>query len=278
MAFLEVLTQVTTVVALGLGVSIGVIVGVGRVPRTRQQFVRQLRAVFPYLVFLVLALGVTSLIRAVGPDISWSIGYNLSPLIFEIEGKFVAWLQTFQTPTATTYFSLIYVYGYAYLLAFPVIAYGLAERMRPIRVLVLAYVLNYMIGLGLYILFIAYGPRNYLVGEGLLYSIWPESQFLTSQVNVNTNVFPSLHTSLSVTVAMLAVWTRDLYPRWPPVAVVMAASVCLSTMYLGIHWGIDVLAGTALAVISVYGALRLEGPFKNVIDASRTRWQAFREE
>jgi membrane-associated phospholipid phosphatase len=277
MALLEVLTQVTTVVALALGASLVGIVGISRFPRTRQQFVGQFRTVFPYVLFLVVALGLTSALRNIGPDLSWAFGFQLSPLIYDIEGEFVAWLQNFQTSEVTTYFSLIYVYGYAYLLVFPILAYALADRMRPFRLLVLAYVLNYVIGLACYILFIAYGPRNYLVGEGLLYTFWPQSQFLTSEINVNTNVFPSLHTSLSVTVAMLAVKTRDLYPRWPPIAIPLAASVCVSTMYLGIHWGIDVVAGTVLAVISVYGAGQLDGHFENSVRISRRQWASFRQ-
>jgi len=269
MALFEVLTQVTAVVALALGISLGAVVGFSRVPRTRQQLVAQLRVVIPYLLFLGLALGVTSLVRGVGPDISWAIGFHLSPHIYDIEGKFVAWLQTFQTPVLTTYFSAIYVYGYAYLLVFPIVAYALADRTKPLRLLILAYVLNYVIGLVCYILFIAYGPRNYLVGEGILYSFWPQAQFLTSEVNTNTNVFPSLHTSLSVTIAMLAVMTRDLYRRWVLIAVPIAISVCLSTMYLGIHWAIDVLAGIALAIVSVYGATRLDSHFEQGIAGGR---------
>jgi len=64
----------------------------------------------------------------------------------------------------------------------------------------------------------------------------PEYQYLTREVNTSTNVFPSLHTSLSATVAAFAWQTRSEFPKWLPVAVVLAASVAISTMYLGIHW------------------------------------------
>ncbi len=42
-----------------------------------------------------------------------------------------------------------------------------------------------------------------------------------------------------------------MYPKWFVVATVLAVSVAVSTMYLGIHWLIDVLAGIALAHASV---------------------------
>ena len=64
-------------------------------------------------------------------------------------------------------------------------------------------------------------------------------------------MFPSLHTSMSVTAALLAWTTREQYPLWPPVAAVLAVSVCLSTMYLGIHWATDVVFGIALGWVSV---------------------------
>jgi len=49
-------------------------------------------------------------------------------------------------------------------------------------------------------------------------------------------------------VALLAWQTRGEYPWWSRIAVPIAASVVLSTMYLGIHWAVDVLAGAAMAV------------------------------
>jgi len=93
----------------------------------------------------------------------------------------------------------------------------------------------------------------------MLYDTNPEYQYLTREVNTSTNVFPSLHTSLSATVAAFAWQTRSEFPKWLPVAVVLAASVAISTMYLGIHWGIDVTAGLLLAALCVTLSHRLVG-------------------
>lgn len=272
MALLDVLVTVTTITALTLSVSLLLFVGPRRLWTVyRQGLLGRFRAILPYLLFLGLVLGLTSILRKVGPDISWELYIQIGSIIYDIEGEFVAWVQSFQTPFLTTYFSGIYIFGYVFLLIFPYLAYMLADDLTPYRQLTLAYALNYVFGLGMYILFIAYGPRNYEVGEGLLYNIWPQAQFLTSQVNVNTNVFPSLHASLSTTVALFAVRTRDVYRIWTVVAVLLAGSVCISTMYLGIHWGTDVVAGIMLAVLSVWLATRLHDQFSRAVDGAWDR-------
>ncbi|MFW6449005.1 MAG: phosphatase PAP2 family protein, partial [Halobacteriota archaeon] len=147
----------------------------------------------------------------------------------------------------------------AFLLVFPLLAYMALEDNRPLRTLVIAYASNYLLGLLFYLVVIAYGPRNLLPDtvEPLLYSTYPEYQNLTRQVNRNTNVFPSLHASLAATVVLLAWRTRDTYPRWLPVSAAIAASVVVSTMYLGIHWATDVVAGLVLAYVAVELAERV---------------------
>lgn len=187
------------------------------------------------------------------------IGINITPYLFELEQTVfgtnpVAIIQSFQTEALTSFFVFVYIYGYAFLLLFPVIAYFALAEMDNLSTLVLAFATNYAIGLACYIFFIAYGPRNLdpLLFEGLLYDAFPQARFLTNQVNQNTNVFPSLHTSLAMTVFLVAWTTRDEYPLWVPLSGFLAISVSLSTMYLGIHWFSDVVAGIVLALVSVY--------------------------
>jgi membrane-associated phospholipid phosphatase len=193
---------------------------------------------------------VNKAVRDVAPELSHVIGWNVTGLIYRVEGPFVAHLQSVATPWLTAYLSVIYLSGYVFLLVFPFLAYGSLEELGPLKRTAASFAANYTIGLLFYTLFVSYGPRNLLpeAVEPLLYSTYPRTQILVSEVNTNTNVFPSLHTSLSVTVALLAWQTRGEYPWWSRIAVPIAASVVLSTMYLGIHWAVDVLAGAAMAV------------------------------
>ena len=192
------------------------------------------------------------------PRLSWRvIGSNITASIEQFESTLFeehphAVIQSIQTDELTSFFVFIYIYGYAFLLLFPFIAYFALDEMDELSTLVLAFTANYGIGLLCYAFFIAYGPRNLALADQLLYEAFPQAGYLTHEVNQNTNVFPSLHTSLAMTTFFLAWYTRDKYPLWVPLSGFLAISVAISTMYLGIHWFSDVAAGTVLAVISVY--------------------------
>lgn len=262
MALLELLVELVAIVGTLLVATAFAVVGRPRLAQLARNLRGRLRKVAPSLVLLGVVLLVNRVARQLAPELSWIIGFRITDLIYSIEGTFVAWVQSFATPAATTYFIHVYVHGYVYLLVFPLIAYLALEDLEPLRETILAYTLNYGIGLACYVLFVAYGPRNLMpeLVESLLVSGWPQSTQLTSEVNVNTNVFPSLHTSLSVTVALLAYRTRRIYPGWFAISVPLAGSVALATMYLGIHWATDVVAGILLAVGSVWIATRVQLP------------------
>ncbi|MFC4543797.1 phosphatase PAP2 family protein [Halosolutus amylolyticus] len=256
----EVLMRVLAAVAVMLVLSIVVFIGRDRLVTTRREWWSRLRTSAPIIAVLLVVLGLNRVMRQVGPSISREIGIHVSWLYWKVEGEFVLIFQDIAFPELTTYFSLVYVYGYTFLLIFPIVAYFALSDTRPFRQLLAAYSFNYAIGVTLYILIFAYGPRNYipaLVSETMLYDNSPQYIYLTTEVNRNVNVFPSLHTSLATTVAIFAYRTRDEYGRWFPVALLLAVSVVISTMYLGIHWAIDVVGGLVLATLSVVLADRL---------------------
>jgi membrane-associated phospholipid phosphatase len=285
MGLVTVLVTVVAVVSVMLAVCAAICIERRQLRDLEGELRPRLRAAVPAIVLLGAVLVLNSLTRRAAQQLSWLIGFEITALIYRIEGPFVAYLQTFESHVLTVYFSFIYVYGYVFLLVFPLIAYFLLSNQRPFHELSLAYTANYGIGLVCYLLFIAYGPRNLDVAQELMYTVYPQSRLLTSAVNVNTNVFPSLHTSLSVTVMLFAWRTREAYPRWLAIASVVAVSVVISTMYLGIHWAIDVVAGTVLAAVSVWLGVRLTDRWRDsagaapaLADALRHRVGRFRDD
>lgn len=248
------------------------IVGRSRLRQARLEYRDRLSSVAPYAGLFAVVLVANKIARDVGPAISWLVGVRITHYLRQVDGhllwplypeqtpQVVVWLQSMSTPALTAYFSFAYIYLYAFLLVFPFVAYFALRDPRPLRRTIVAYGVNYVVGVGFYILFIAYGPRNFIVesAEGLLYTQYSQYQFVTTAVNDQTNVFPSLHASMAVTAALLAWTTRDEYPLWVPLSWTLAVSVVVSTMYLGIHWAADVIAGFALAWVSVRIGHRLE--------------------
>jgi len=260
MTLVSILTKVVLVVGTLVAVAALAIVGPQRLAALRREWLARLRGALPYALVLAGVLLANSRFRTFAEDLSWIVGVEITATIYAIEGDLVPWIQSVASPSLTAFFSAAYVYGYVFVLVFPLVAYLALEDPRPFRETCLAYAYNYGIGLLLYVLFIAYGPRNLLpeMVESLMYTTWPESQLLTSQVNTNTNVFPSLHASLSTTVVLLAYRTRRTYQRWLSLSAGLAVAIMLSTLYLGIHWGLDVLGGIGLGAASVAVAVRTD--------------------
>lgn len=253
MSVVAVFAEVAVVVSLLLALGATAIVGPERLRAELPELRARLRETARPLLLLGAVLAVNSVVRDLGVGLSWLIGSNITKNIYAIEGSVVATIQALSPPWLTLYLGFVYMYGYVFLLLFPVVLTLLLSETRYLRETVFAYIVNYVVGLVCYVLFVAYGPRNITPDTvaPLLYDTIPRFQLLTSQVNANTNVFPSLHTSLSVTVALMAYRLREEYPRWLPVAAFLASNVVLSTMVLGIHWATDVVFGILLGGLSV---------------------------
>lgn len=196
--------------------------------------------------------------HTVGQQFSQLIGLNITDELYAFEGDLVAHLQGLVPSDFAGYFTFVYLFGFMFVLVFPVVAYFVLPSRRYLVALFVAYAVNYGVGAVCYVLFIAYGPRKVLAHVGApMYELYPQVSELTGAVNSSANVFPSLHASLAVTVVLLAWLTRDEYPRWPWIATAVTINIIVATMVLGIHWLIDVIAGIWLAVLSILIALRV---------------------
>nr|WP_267902763.1 phosphatase PAP2 family protein [Halovenus carboxidivorans] len=184
----------------------------------------------------------------------------MTGVFYAIEGDLAAQVQTLIPDIAAPYFASVYMFGYALVVIAPLVLYLFADSLRHLKTVLLAYTINYAVATVLYTLVIARGPRIASSStQGIIQEFFPYFTLLTGQVNSPRNVFPSLHTSLAVTVLVVAVLTRNEFPRWLSLTTVLTTSIVVSTVYLGIHWFIDLAAGVCLAVASVWLAHQLNG-------------------
>lgn len=259
MELIRLLLTITVVVLALASVASLLVLSRSHLNNGLEEWNSRIRTAFPFVAFLGGVLLVNALTRSTFHEISWWLGIEITHTILEIEGHLVATVQSaLLSDWATMFFSWIYVYGYVFLLVYPLIIYFLASKLNAFKSISVAYAANYGLGLILYIVFIGLGPRNMIphLVEQPIYTEFPHLQLLTSEINEYSNVFPSLHTSLSATVMLFAWHTRTEYPRWVPIAFFLGIAVMVSTVYLGIHWVIDVLAGLVLAWISYRIGLR----------------------
>lgn len=257
MSLLEVTAFTGLSVFIGTAVTALLCVGSRQLSRAANDLGDRGREIAPYVAAALGLLAVKQLTQGYRIRLSRALDWRITDELYAVEGEFVAALQRATPEAALEPFSVAYMLGFAVLLVAGPTVYFLAGATgrRHLKELLVAYMLNYAVGTVCYTLFIGYGPRKYLESvDGLMYRFYPETQELTAAVASNTNVFPSLHASLSIAVFAVAWRSRRRFPRWTAIAAALAAAVVYSTMYLGIHWATDVVAGAFLGVGSVAAA------------------------
>jgi len=212
-----------------------------------------LGALLAILVFnrLYLALGIDERCTA------WVVarrGTDFAALIHRcIEGDAVAHLQR-----AVAWLPLTWLLGYVYVVAFPCLVFVVLlvlDHRRDghgLALVLAAYLLNFALVLPFYVCvpvreaFVYYqesGLREPAV-RLLLDDISPAIMAGYRSMSGVDNCFPSFHTSLAATMALVG-WRGGRRLGWAVAA--LAAATVVSTIYLGVHWLTDVAAGLVVA-------------------------------
>ncbi|KEO83515.1 phosphatase PAP2 family protein [Tumebacillus flagellatus] len=170
----------------------------------------------------------------------WNAAFNSIPFN---DGFF---MRFWQPEWLTKYFSWVYMYGFTLSYWICVIRAFFTKDVKKIALYALAgYLLQVPLILPFYNTILLQEVWFVQGTPDLLHRMMsPEQAYTTAW-----NCFPSMHTSIASAAILLALREKS---RWyKSVIVTYCASIIVATLYLKIHWVIDVFAGMAFAFLCV---------------------------
>ena len=156
------------------------------------------------------------------------------------------------------------VYGYSasYFFLLPILGLGLLgalwrrQLVHGYRILCLAIAADYLLSLGFFLFFPV--PERWAFpdsGAMLLSDRWSSAFIdLLRPISGVDNCFPSTHVSFTVVIILVGYLFQV---RMRHTMLAMGTTIILSTFVLGIHWLPDIVAGVAVAFLSVALARRM---------------------
>lgn len=171
---------------------------------------------------------------------------NITPLVQQ-------WLKHDGLTFVTTFF---YVIVFTVMMFASLFVYHHERDRRSLYALLYGIGLNYVIAIPFFLFVPVNETWSIHPGVSPLYlTVYPLFEEQYRFFSGLDNSFPSLHTSISLTLATIAYRSRNTRFAW--IAVVSAVIILFSVIYLGIHWYADVIAGIVLASITTSFAYRL---------------------
>lgn len=182
---------------------------------------------------------------------------DFTPYIYLFEGNITPLLQEWLNHDLLTYVTtFFYVIIFTVMMFASLFVYHHEQDRRSLYALLYGLGLNYVIAIPFF-LFVPVNETWYIHPDVsplylTAYPLFEEQYRFFSGLD---NSFPSLHTSISLTLATIALRSRNVRFAW--FSAVSTAVILFSVIYLGIHWYADVIAGIMLASITTRLAYRL---------------------
>ncbi|MGF7045924.1 membrane-associated phospholipid phosphatase [Paenibacillus sp. DS2015] len=203
-----------------------------------------------------------------------SLDYNVdfTPWIYGIEGHFVQSVQhIFNNPYVTQITVFFYIIVFQSLLIASIAVYIIDRNKVLVYATCFAIITNYAIAIPFYILFPvnevwSYSPSGV---SFLMLDVFPKFEQEYRPLSGLNNCFPSLHTSISVTIMFLAARSGNI--RWRVITGISCLIILFSIFYLGIHWLTDMIAGTMLGLFASSFGIYMA---KRTIQKERTSLQS----
>ncbi|MDG0871698.1 phosphatase PAP2 family protein [Paenibacillus thiaminolyticus] len=189
-----------------------------------------------------------------------AINWDFTSHIHQLEGQFVHSIQKlFHHPLLTQAVAFFYIVVFQSLIVGSIAIYIAKDNLRMARAVCYAVIINYAVAIPFYLFFPVNEVWSYppAAVEFRMLDVFPSFEENYRQLSGLDNCFPSLHTSISVTVALLA--SQSGNRRWAIFTSISALIVIFSIFYLGIHWLTDMIAGTILAITASWLGMKWAG-------------------
>ncbi|UNK19871.1 phosphatase PAP2 family protein [Paenibacillus sp. N3/727] len=176
---------------------------------------------------------------------------DFTPMIFQLEGFFVKHVQEiFYSPWLTPVLAYFYLLVFQALIIGSIGVYLIQHNKAHVYAICYAILINYTMAIPFFLFFPVNETWSYQPAGVTFYmlEVFPNFESVYRPLSGLDNCFPSLHTSLSVTMAVLAF--RSGNRRWAIITGISAAIIIFSIFYLGIHWLSDMIAGTLLGLMA----------------------------
>jgi membrane-associated phospholipid phosphatase len=169
-----------------------------------------------------------------------------------LPGNDAGFLWQHRVPWLSDLMGWIYENGFDMVVWIPVVRSLLAFDARKMaRYALGAHLLQFPMIMPFYTIFRVDEVWSVLGHADLLHRGWDDA----TRLNLGANCFPSMHTSVAYAIMLLGL--RERSRAFRGMMVVYATSIIISTMYMEVHWVIDVLGGIALGHAAVILAEKL---------------------
>jgi membrane-associated phospholipid phosphatase len=180
---------------------------------------------------------------------------NFTRDIYQFEGSLTGLLQNvLQNDTLTYVLTVFYVIVFPAVIIASLLIYVCQKNELMTRAFFYAIMMNYAIALPFYLFFpvdevwVYHKQVDFLIPQ-----FYPNFEMEYRPLSGINNCIPSLHTSISVSMALLAIYSGIQAWKW--ITGISALLIVFATNYLGIHWFFDIVSGLVLAIASCSAAI-----------------------
>ncbi|QSG08408.1 hypothetical protein [Halapricum desulfuricans] len=124
------------------GLFLTLVLCIDRPRQALQRLDEEILDIAPYLALVGVVMLLHRITHGLSLRISDALGLNITDIIYDVEGSFVVYLQAVTPDGLVPVFSGLYMFGFAYVLATPVVLYVLTSATRPAKELLVAYAFN----------------------------------------------------------------------------------------------------------------------------------------